>query len=928
MLAACVPDAAGDSALAQELLSRAVTLAGNVVGQPARASALATLAEAYAAIGDHARARQYAEQAEDLARSAPHAKRMVGDLTAVTQAVSGLDPMRAEALAERALALIKDDIDNSKERFTLQVGLVKALSGVSTQAAARDLARRITSPYRKPDHIRKLATSACKAGLGEDAVEFARSILDPACLSSALAACVKEFARTGDKDRAAQLLREAEIALKDAGWAAMPATHTLEAALESGHTATAKNLFERAWQEASGSWDAGAESLIGLLEANRKCWPSATARHRTLTKVALKTATRIKDAEPRISAITRLVGVVGANCLDDLRAPLEQAVTAAMELTDPARSRALDRLARANALLRSRTHAQASLDAEQVPAQELPADVFPALATAVAVSAQSAATPDPACPDADAPQRSDEPAATLPTRPRDRIRELCALVRRAPEGADVPMWLEEASHLAKGLKDAGDRAQARAELAEAAARADQRDTAGELIEDARVDCDLITVTATSFKVLSTLAVAASTAGDVPGARDALRRAAAFVPMTSEGLDSHQVELLARMVADAGDHAHALALARTIDDPEANASVTLAIAKSLLKQENPARARALVKALRGGHRARGLAALARWAEEEGLPDWPADLLADAVEETRNLQELPAREEAAAEVVKSAAAAFDYETAVEALAMVADSKRHDKALLSIAQSHVRLRDYLAAQEDIEQINNPADKVNGLTLFISAGWAGEDGNRQWAAEGARYVADIADPAEQVLVCARFAQALAGQGRRDVAVSLIKDAESIAVSLTGSARSNALAALARAAMTAKESDLADSLVADIKDPSKRARTRRAHLLTSAPDGSTTPGDPESGAETGQAELFQLLLDRSAREKDFTLPERRRYVAKALTLGRWTSALVPLGRVDADALLAVANDFLAPGGPCWLIRRPRRGASRAAACL
>jgi hypothetical protein len=872
LLADCVPYVAGDSALAQELLSRTAALADDVVGQPARASALATLAEAYAAVGDHARARQAAEQSEEQARSVPREEQLARDLTAVTEAMSGWDPWRAEALAERALSLMHDVAD-SGERFTLQVRLVRALSASSSQAGLRDLARRITGPYRKPDHMVKLVDAACKAGLDEDAAEIARSILDPARRSSALAASAKACARAGNED-AAQLVREAENALASAGWAATPAKHTLAAALEAGCAAIAERVYRRACQEAGRSGDPGAESLIDLLQVCHKYWPGA-ARNRDLARRALEHANGINDAEPRIRAITRLIAEAGADYLDEVGTHLERTGAAAMELTNPARSRALAGLARAAASVRLHAQAQAFLEAAQVPAQDLP-----------------------------------ECDRTVSGDPK-RIRDLVALVRRAPDGTpDVPMWLEEASRLAEDLKDAGQRARARADLAEAAARKGQRDVAEKLIKGARADSDLITVPDTSRAVLSALAVSASAVGDVPGARETLRHAAAFVPMTRHpDLDSRQAEvaLLARTVADAGDHAHALVLARAVDDPGDSASVMLAIARSLVKQGNLARARALVDAARGGHRARGLASLALRAVQEGRHDPAAELLADAVEAARNLQEQPAREEAVAAVVKAAADAGDYGTATGALGMVADPKRRDEALLAIARSRVELGDYVGAQRDIEQIRNPVDKVHGLTLFIRAGWAGEDGNRRWAAEGAPYVADIPDAADRVRVCASFAQALAEHGWRDDALSLIREVEPTAASLTGSARNDALAALARAARSARNPVLATSLVAAISDPGRKARARREHLLTSAPADGMTLAGPESGPVADPVDRSRLLLACAAREKDFTLPERRRFVAEALTMARWTNALEPLGRVDADALLAVADDFLAP---------------------
>jgi hypothetical protein len=432
----------------------------------------------------------------------------------------------------------------------------------------------------------------------------------------------------------------------------------------------------------------------------------------------------------------------------------------------------------------------------------------------------------------------------------------------------VPTWLEGESRRAEKLEDAGQRARARANLAEAAARAGQRDVARELIEGARADCDLIVVPATSRAALSALA---------------------------------------RTVADAGDHAHALVLARTIEDPEASASVILAIARSLVKQGNPARARALVKVLRGGHRARGLASLALWAVEEGRHHRAAELLADAVEATGNLEEQRTREKVAAAVVKTAAAADDYDTVTEALGMIADPKRRDEALLAITRSHVKRGDYLGAEEDIGEIGNPADKVRGLMLFIRAGWGGEDENRQWAAEGARYVADIPDAAERVRVGASFAQALAEHEWRDDAASLIRREEPIAASLSGSARSDALGTVARAAMSADEPDLAASLVEAISDPARRTRAQRELLLTSTLADGITLGDPESGREADSVDRSRLLLAGATREKDFGLPDRRRLVAEALISVRWTTALGQLGHVDADALLAVADDFLDP---------------------
>jgi len=869
LLAGCAPDMASSGVLAEELLTRAAALAGDVAGQPARARAVAmlaeanaALAEAYAALGDHARARQAAEQSEDLARSVPYATRLASDLTAVTQALSGRDAKRAVALAERALALMGDLAVG--EKFTLQVELMKALSAGPTQASVRDLAREITGPFRKPEYTVKVVGAACTAGLVDDAVEMARSIPDPAYRSSALAACARARVRTGGcpdagevgagQANAAQLVREAEKALQSANWAALPAKHTLGAALEAGCDKLADRVFQRAWQEALDSGDAGVESLIDLLRVGHEHWPAA--RTRNLARLALTAAGRIDDAETRMRAIRRLSALAGEDAAAE-RADAAAEPAGAVEGADAA--------------------------AERTDAVE------PGDAAGAAGEQAGAGCAGPRQPSA-----------------LERIQSMIRLVRGAPDGLpSVPTWIAEASRLAENLEDAGQRARERAQLAEAAARAGQRDVARELIGAARADSDLIAVPDTSRTAASALAIAASAAGDVPGARDALRRAAAFVPVAwPADVDNRQVEQLARTVADAGDHAHALVLARTIDDPEASALARLAIARSLIKQGNPARARALVKALRGGQWAQGLATLAQYAVEESRHDLAEELLAAAVEATRNLAEQRARDEAAAAVVRAAVAALDYYTATEALAMITDAKHRDEAFLTIARGRVKLRDYAGAEEDVKQIRNPADNVHGRTLFIRAGWDGEDGSRPWAAEGARYVAEIPKSAERVRVGASFAQALAETGRRDEAAALIRREEPIAAGLTGSARSGALEALARAAMSATDPDLAASLVEAISDPRRRTRAQRGLLLTSTLADGMTLEDPESGGDS--VEHSWLLLAGATRGTDFSLPDRRRFIAEALISVRWTTALGPLGHVDPDALLAVADDFLA----------------------
>lgn len=241
---------------------RAGALARSIRDPYRRFQALALLAEAVAAAGDHEQARMLVGDAEQIARSITVADQQASVPALLARALAAADGERqtARSVAEsdgpaeapgaageyEQAGAVADDVEQSARSIVDPDRRASALTAVaSTVAAAGDndrartiagdaeqIARSVVDPHRRTWALTALVRAVGAAGdldrarvMAGDAAQVARSITDPDWRTSALTALVRALGGAGDLDRARAIAGDAVQAARtvvdpdDQAWA-------------------------------------------------------------------------------------------------------------------------------------------------------------------------------------------------------------------------------------------------------------------------------------------------------------------------------------------------------------------------------------------------------------------------------------------------------------------------------------------------------------------------------------------------------------------------------------------------------------------------------------------------------------------------------------------------------------------------------------
>ena len=281
------------------LFEIALQTAEKIENALARASALRSIANAFADAGLFPNALQTAEKTEDaLLRG--FALRDI----AVTFAEAGLFPNalqtaeKIEGAFDRASAL--------RSIATAQAEAGHSVGAKNTLANALRTAEKIEDAPNRASALRDIASAFAEAGLFPNALRIAEKIEDANDRASALRDITAAFAEAGHgvdaKNTFANALRTAEK-IEDAFSRASALFNIAAAQAEAGHSVDAKNTLTNALRAAEKIEDAFDRFLVlhNIATAQAEAGHSVDAKN-TLTN-ALRAAEKIEDAFARVLAL-------------------------------------------------------------------------------------------------------------------------------------------------------------------------------------------------------------------------------------------------------------------------------------------------------------------------------------------------------------------------------------------------------------------------------------------------------------------------------------------------------------------------------------------------------------------------------------------------------------------------------------------------
>ena len=200
-------------------LPRAEALAASATDPVTRARALAGIAQALAAAGQHEHVTAIAGQAEATARSVSSPSLRVKALAAVSEALGRAGQHgHAAAVAGQAEASI-ESITRPDRKAEALASIAEALGRAGQHGHAAAVAGQaeasmesITDPELRQRALACIAGALSWAGLLEQAEEIARSITSPADQAGALAGVAEALAAAGRHDQAMAAAEQAEAA--------------------------------------------------------------------------------------------------------------------------------------------------------------------------------------------------------------------------------------------------------------------------------------------------------------------------------------------------------------------------------------------------------------------------------------------------------------------------------------------------------------------------------------------------------------------------------------------------------------------------------------------------------------------------------------------------------------------------------------------
>jgi tetratricopeptide (TPR) repeat protein len=346
-------------------LTRAEALARGFTDPYQRTRALARLARAVAAAGEHDRARTLTTEAERISRSVTDPDQRTWALTGLAQAMATVgeyhraeqiarditEPdLRAWALAGLAKAMaaageydraesLTTDAERIGRGITSPYRLARALAGLAQAIAAGEqsrartltteaerIGRGITDPHQQARVLADVAEAVAAAGEYDRAERIARAVTDPYRQARALAGLAQALAVAGEHDRARTLTTDAErIArdLTDPYRQARALADVAQAIAATGEHGQAERLAR-----AITDLDLQARALADVAQALAAAGEHDRAR--TLTAQAGRMIQRITSPYQQARAQGRLAGAVAAVGEHD------HAVQIARDITNPA----------------------------------------------------------------------------------------------------------------------------------------------------------------------------------------------------------------------------------------------------------------------------------------------------------------------------------------------------------------------------------------------------------------------------------------------------------------------------------------------------------------------------------------------------------------------------------------------------------------
>ncbi|WP_194820891.1 tetratricopeptide repeat protein, partial [Micromonospora sp. S-DT3-3-22] len=328
---------------------RAEALARSITDPNLQARALAGLAQAVAATGDHDHAEQIAHSITDPNLQA----RALADLAQAVAATGDHD--RARALATHAEQIARSITDPNLQAWAL-AGLARAVAATGDHDHAEQIAHSITRPNLQAQALTDLAQAVAATGDHDHAEQIAHSITRPNLQAQALTDLAQAVAATGDHDRARALATDAEQiarSITDPNQQARALAGLARAVAATGDHDRARALATDAEQIVRSITDPDQQAwaLAGLARA-----VAATGDHDHAEQIA-HSITRPNLQAQALTDLAQAVAATGDH--DRARALATHAEQIARSITDPDQQAwALAGLARAVAATGDHDHAE------------------------------------------------------------------------------------------------------------------------------------------------------------------------------------------------------------------------------------------------------------------------------------------------------------------------------------------------------------------------------------------------------------------------------------------------------------------------------------------------------------------------------------------------------------------------------------------